>query len=136
MPEREQQSQAAAEGPRLSQAAAQERASRVHDKHVSEDLLPALLEELQDGRTRGSEARKIVLEEVNLSKMGLYTLRNFDFTKVVSLNISQNVFEELPLLDLPHLRRLDVSRNKLRNTRKLLLCDKLEELNFSGRIYH
>eukprot|EP00391_Amoebophrya_sp_Ameob2_P008863 CAMPEP_0178994416 /NCGR_PEP_ID=MMETSP0795-20121207/7258_1 /TAXON_ID=88552 /ORGANISM="Amoebophrya sp., Strain Ameob2" /LENGTH=1623 /DNA_ID=CAMNT_0020686607 /DNA_START=138 /DNA_END=5012 /DNA_ORIENTATION=+ len=78
-----------------------------------------------------NKKRVLLLEDVDLSKMGLFSLAGFEFQKVQSLNLADNQLREaLPVLDLPLLKKLDVSGNLLSSTRNLLLCCSLEELSF------
>ncbi|CAD7929958.1 unnamed protein product [Amoebophrya sp. A25] len=79
----------------------------------------------------GSKARRLILlESVDLSKMGLYTLQHLEFRNVRTLRLTHNQLRELPVLDLPTLQKLDLSKNQLTTTRNLFLCEHLEELVF------
>ncbi|CAD7945026.1 unnamed protein product [Amoebophrya sp. A120] len=92
-------------------------------------------EKILQERAVGAEAagkRVLLLENVDLSKMGLYNLNQFEFQKVKTLNLSENQLRVLPVLDLPSLQKLDLSKNLLTTTKNLLLCEALEELGLDS----
>ncbi|CAD7950990.1 unnamed protein product [Amoebophrya sp. A25] len=73
--------------------------------------------------------RVILLEEVDLSKLGLESIRHVEFRgKVRVLNLSFNRLTDLPLLDLPHLKKMSLSYNRLTTGQSLSLLTAVEEL--------
>ncbi|CAD7950993.1 unnamed protein product [Amoebophrya sp. A25] len=82
------------------------------------------------GSSGSPERRVIMLEKVDLKKMGLSDLNRFEFRNCRHLDVSHNRLEKLPLLDLPMLTHVDVSHNLLTTTKGLFLCQLLAEAHF------